>query len=75
MTVSAILHCTYVSIESGKHRHHSQGWWKQSGCSGFGRTSFSQGKDEIQFLQKQVINKSASVIFILVRFIILSYNT
>ena len=33
-----------------------QGQRKQSGCSGFGRTSFSQGKNEIQFLQK-AINK------------------
>ena len=30
----------------------TQGWWKWSGCSGFGRTSFSQGKSEMQFLQK-----------------------
>ena len=29
-----------------------QGRRKQSGCSGFGRTSFSQGKNELQFLQK-----------------------
>ena len=35
---------------------------------------FSQGKNEIQFLQKQVINKSASVLFGLVGLIILSYN-
>ena len=30
----------------------SQGRQKWSGCSGFGRTSFSQGKNEMQFLQK-----------------------
>ena len=35
---------------------HMQGQQKRSGCSGFGRTSFSQGKNEIQFLQK-AINK------------------
>ena len=29
-----------------------QGWQKQFGCSGFGWTSFSQGKNEIHFLQK-----------------------
>ena len=29
-----------------------QGWRKRSGCSGFGWTSFSQGKNEIQFLEK-----------------------
>ena len=31
-----------------------QGRQKRSGCSGFGRTSFSQGKNEIQFLQKAI---------------------
>ena len=36
----------------------------------FGHTSFSQGKN----IQKQVIQKSACVIFGLVRHIILSYN-
>ena len=51
-----------------------QGPQKRSGCSGFGRTSFTQGKNEIQFLKKQVLNKSASVIFGIVRLIILSYN-
>ena len=33
-----------------------QGWWKRFGCSGFGQTSFSQGKNEIPFLQ-EVSNK------------------
>ena len=39
-----------------------QGWCKQSSCSGFGWTSFSQGKNKSLFLQKASV-KSASVIF------------
>ena len=35
---------------------------------------FSQAKNKIPLLQKHVINKSASVIFELVKLIILSYN-
>ena len=35
---------------------------------------FSQGKNESLFYTKQVINNSASLIFGLVRLIILSYN-
>ena len=35
---------------------------------------FLKVKNDIQFLQKQVMNKSASVIFRLLRLIILSYN-
>ena len=42
--------------------------------SGFGRTSFSQDKNKVPVLHKQVINKSASVIFGLVRLIVLSYD-
>ena len=50
-----------------------QGWWKRSSCSGFGRTNFLQGKSEIPIFtkSKQLISKSASVIFGLVRFILL----
>ena len=33
------------------------------GCSGFGWTIISQGKNKIPFYKKHVINKSASVIF------------
>ena len=36
-----------------------QGQQKWSGYSCFGQTSFSQCKNEIPFLQKQVVNKSA----------------
>ena len=32
--------------------HNDTGLQKWSGCSGFGQTSFSQGNNEIQFLQK-----------------------
>ena len=31
----------------------TQGQWEQSGCSGFGRTSFSQGKNKSPLLQKE----------------------
>ena len=51
-----------------------QGWQKQSGCSSFGHTSFSQGKMKFNFYKKQLINKSATVIFGLISIIILSYN-
>ena len=52
-----------------------EGQQKRSGCSGFDRTSFSQDeKIKVHFYKKQVIKKSASVIFGLVRLIILSYN-
>ena len=51
-----------------------QGQQNQSGCSGFGRTSFSQGKGKIPFLQRVSDNHSASVILGLIRLIILSYN-
>ena len=39
---------------------------RQSGWSGFGWTTISQGKNKIPFYKKQVINKSTSVIFGLV---------
>ena len=51
-----------------------QGQQKQCGCSGFGQSSFTQGKIKLNFYKKQVLNKSASVIFGLVRLIVLSYN-
>ena len=40
-----------------------QGRSNRSGWSGFGLTTFSQGKNETPFYKKQVINKSARVIF------------
>ena len=43
----------------------------RSGCSGFGRTSFSQGKNKISFLQKASNKQSASVILGLMRLIII----
>ena len=49
-----------------------QGRRKQSGYSGFGQTSFSQGKNKSPFLQKASNKESASVIFGLVRLIILN---
>ena len=51
-----------------------QGWRKQSACSSFGQTSFSQAKNELPFYKKQVINKNASVIFGPARLIKLSFN-
>ena len=48
-----------------------QGCRNQFGWSGFGRTIVSQGKNKIPFHKKQVINKSAKVIFGLV---ILQYS-
>ena len=51
-----------------------QGRRNRSGCSGFGRSSFSQGKNKISFLQKANNKQSASVILGLIRLIILSYN-
>ena len=50
-----------------------QGQQKWSGCSGFDQTGFSPGKIESPF-SKYVLNKSSSMIFELVRLIILSYN-
>ena len=40
-----------------------QGRRKWSGCSAFGQTSFSQGKSEIQFLQKGSIKQKCSCDF------------
>ena len=51
-----------------------QGRRNRSGCSGFGQTSFSQGKSKIPFLQKASNKQSTSVILGLIRLIILSYN-
>ena len=51
-----------------------QGLRKRSGQSGFGRTIISQAKTNFHFYIKQVINKTASVIFVLLRLIILSCN-
>ena len=51
-----------------------QGRWKCSSYSGFGWTSFSQGKNKFHFFINQVINKSISVIFGLLRLSTLSYN-
>ena len=44
----------------------AQGRSKQSGWSGFGRTTISQGKNKVPFYKKQVIKKSTRVIFGLV---------
>ena len=46
----------------------------RSSWSGFGQTTTSQGKNKIPFYNKQVINKSARVIFGLVRLVILQYS-
>ena len=51
------------------HRRRSRSGW-----SGFGLTTFIQGKNETSFLQKQARNRSASMIFRLVRLIIILYN-
>ena len=51
--------CMYIGVGAGP---------------GFGRTTFIQGKNETSFLQKQAMNRSASMIFRLVRLIILLYN-
>ena len=56
---------------------HGHFWFRgvlrnQSGWSGFGQTTISQGKNKIPFYKKQVINKSARVIFGLVRLVIYS---
>ena len=48
-----------------------QGRRKQSGWSGFGWTTISQGKNKIRFYKKQVINKSTRVIFGLIQLVIL----
>ena len=64
-----------VTLRSSTSSHFSkQGQQKRSDCSGFGWTSFSQGKNKVPVLHKQVINKRASVIFGLVRLIVLSYD-
>ena len=64
-TAEVFLHINIVAMQSQR---------KWSGCYGFGQTNFSQGKNKIPFLKKQVIKKGASVIFGLVRLIMLSYN-
>ena len=57
------------------HQELYEGRQKRSGCSGFDRTSFSQGeKIKVHFYKKQVIKKSASVILGLGRLILLGYN-
>ena len=50
----------------------NQGRSKQSSWSSFGQTTISQGKSNIPFYKKQVINKSTMVIFGLVQLVILS---
>ena len=52
-----------------------QGHRNWSGWSGLGLTTVSQGKNKIpSFYKKKVINKSARVIFGLVRLVILQYS-
>ena len=64
------IHLANYSYEQGFIvRKVLQGQWKWSGYSCFGQTSFFQCKNEIPFLQKQVVNKSASMTFGLVRLI------
>ena len=48
-----------------------QGCSEQSGWSGFGQTTISQGKNKVPFCKKQVIKKSTRVIFGLVQLVIL----
>ena len=65
---------TTQHLDTGTILVYERGQQKQSGCSGFGQTSFSQGKMKFNFYKKQLINKSATVIFGLISIIILSYN-
>ena len=64
-----LLHCfKQLNIEnwcnySSDKKTDYQGRIKQSGWSGFGRTTISQGKNKVPFYKKQVINKSTRVIF------------
>ena len=51
-----------------------QGRSRQSGWSGFGRTTISQGKNKTPLHKKQVIGKSTGVIFGLVQLVTLRYN-
>ena len=48
--------CIFVCVSA-------QGRSKQSGWSGFGRTTIAQGKNKVSFYKKQVIIKSTRVIF------------
>ena len=50
-----------------------QGHSKQYGWSGFGWTTISQGKNEVSFYKKKVINKTTRVILDL--FSLLYYDT
>ena len=52
-TAKVFLHINIVAMQSQR---------KWSGCCGFGETSFSQSKNKIPFLKKQVIKKGTSVI-------------
>ena len=52
----------------------TQGRSRRSGWSGFGQTTIFQGKNEIPFFRKQVINKSTRVIFGLVQLVVLRYS-
>ena len=48
-----------------------QGHSNQSGLSGHGQTTFSQGINKIPFYKKQVINYGARVIFGLAKLVII----
>ena len=56
-TVMHLLHCLWFFVA------HYQGRSRRSGWSGFGWTIISQDKNKVPFYRKQVINKSAKVIF------------
>ena len=54
--------------------HYKQGHSKWSSWSGFGQTAISQGKNEIPFYKRQVINKIIRAIYGLVQLVILQYS-
>ena len=58
-----------ATAKGSPHRRRSRSGW-----SGFGWTTFFKVKINFHFCKKQVINRSASVIFRFVRLIVLLYN-
>ena len=65
---------TYVPKVGIKLYKFAQGYSKQSGWSGFGWTTITQGKNKIPLYKKKVINKSTKVIFGLVMLVTLQYS-
>ena len=57
--------------ETNMIEHSIQGRSRQSGWSGFGRTTIFQGKNKVPFYKRQVINKSSRVFFRLVQLVLL----